>query len=163
MLAFRALVFTIYVIEGSALEPEFLSGDRVMVNRWSYGLRTGGEGLFNYGRVMRQPVERGDIVAFEDPMDSTCQKVLICRCTAVPGDTVMVEGKRIQVPGLKDCADADYYWMKTLNEDNPYDSERFGFVPEKLIIGRICMITYSREPSQDIRDGWRKERFLLLK
>ena len=55
MMAFRALVFTIYYVDGDGLEPEFVAGDHVMVNRWSYGLRTGsrsvpgrqqGNGLF---------------------------------------------------------------------------------------------------------------------
>ena len=41
LFAFRALVLTIYTIEGNALEPMFKSGDRIMVNRWSYGLRAG--------------------------------------------------------------------------------------------------------------------------
>ena len=66
MLAFRAIAFTIYTVPGEGLEPAFLRGDRVMVNRWSYGLRTGGEGLFAYGRILRQPVKRGDLVAVND-------------------------------------------------------------------------------------------------
>ena len=76
MMAFRALAFTVYKVEGSGLEPEFSAGDRVLVNRWSYGLRTGGGGPFSYGRLCRQPVERGDLVAYEDPRDSTHTSVL---------------------------------------------------------------------------------------
>ena len=52
MLAFRALVFTVYTVSGSGLEPCFVSGDRVLVNRWSYGLRTGGGPYFRYTRWM---------------------------------------------------------------------------------------------------------------
>lgn len=163
MLAFRALVFTIYTVEGSALEREFVAGDRVMVNRWSYGLRTGGEGLFSYGRLMRRPIERGDLVAFEDPSDPNRQRVLICQCAAIPGDTILVDGRLTEVPGLQNCSDTDYYWMSSLNDDNPLDSRYFGFVPELCVIGRAFLIVYSLDPDKRFPDGWRQDRFLLLK
>ena len=67
MLAFRALVMTVCTIEGDGLSPQFLEGDRVVINRWSYGLRTGKkDGLFDYGRICQQKVEKGDFIAFED-------------------------------------------------------------------------------------------------
>lgn len=103
MLAFRALVFTVYTVNGSGLEPCFVSGDRVLVNRWSYGLRTGGGPYFRYTRWMPSPVERGDLVAFNCPADSslpfTSLPVSACYCTGVPGDTVMADGVRLMVPG----------------------------------------------------------------
>ena len=103
MLAFRALVFTVYTVSGSGLEPCFVSGDRVLVNRWSYGPRTGGGPYFRYTRWMPSPVERGDLVAFNCPADSsvpfTSLPVSACYCTGVPGDTVMADGVRLMVPG----------------------------------------------------------------
>ena len=101
MLGFRSLVFTIYTVEGEGLAPVFLKGDRVMVNRWSYGLRTGSdEGLFNYGRLCRQLPKKGDFIAYEDPRDSTGQSVLFGRCQALPGDTVYHEGRILMMPSL---------------------------------------------------------------
>ncbi len=103
MLAFRALVFTVYTVSGSGLEPCFVSGDRVLVNRWSYGLRTGDGRYFRYTRWMPSPVERGDLVAFNCPSDSSVQftslPVSACYCTGVPGDTVKADGVRLVVPG----------------------------------------------------------------
>lgn len=103
MLAFRALVFTVYTVSGSGLEPCFINGDRVLVNRWSYGLRTGGGPYFRYTRWMSSPVERGDLVAFNSPSDSsvpfTSLPVSACYCTGVPGDTVTADGVRLIVPG----------------------------------------------------------------
>lgn len=103
MLAFRALVFTVYTVSGSGLEPCFINGDRVLVNRWSYGLRTGGGPYFRYTRWMSSPVERGDLVAFNCPSDSsvpfTSLPVSACYCTGVPGDTVTVDVVRLIVPG----------------------------------------------------------------
>ena len=93
VLLFRAAVVTVCCIEGDALQPVFLAGDRVMVNRWSYGLRTGGNSMLSYNRLWRSPVERGDIVAVNDPTDTlqsdiSDRRVLFLRCKAVPGDKV---------------------------------------------------------------------------
>ena len=69
MLAFRGLVMTVLTIEGDGLAPQFVEGDRVVVNRWSYGLRTGKKGgLFDYGRICRQEVGKGECIAFEDSL-----------------------------------------------------------------------------------------------
>ena len=98
MLAFRTLVMTVCTVDGEGLEPVFQAGDRVVVNRWSYGLRTGEKGsLFDYGRICRQEIKKGDFIAFEDSLG----KMLICRCAALPGDTILDK----IVPGLVNCAD----------------------------------------------------------
>jgi len=162
MLAFRSLAFTIYAIDGPGLKPTFMPGDHVMVNRWSYGLRTGGGRLFNYGRLLRQPVRRGDIVALEDPADSTFSHIIICRCSALPGDTVLVGNQPMQVPGLETCADADYYWMRSLNAYNQHDSRSFGFVPEERILGRVVLIVYNKDASLPFWQGWQRNRWFLL-
>lgn len=105
MLAFRALFFTIYTVEGTALEPTFTVGDRILVNRWSYGLRTGGNRFFSYTRWMgRQPL-RGDLVAFNLPTNTANtmanRAVYLCYCKALPGDTISVGGQRLQLPGRR--------------------------------------------------------------
>ena len=80
MLAFRALVMTVCTIEGDGLSPQFLEGDRVVINRWSYGLRTGAKGsLFDYGRICQQKVEKGDFIAFENAHG----QILVCQCAAL--------------------------------------------------------------------------------
>ena len=159
--AFRMLAFTVYTVDGYGLSPQFKAGDRVLVNRWSYGLRVGGDkSVFDYGRLCRRQIKKGDIVAFEDPRQKNGSKVLLCRCKAVPGDTVNMNGKTMVVPGLKDCADADYYWLEALGEGNPTDSRQLGFIPEKQIIGRACLIVYSHQPGASLFKGWR-QRFML--
>ena len=155
MLAFRALVMTVCTVGGDGLEPVFQEGDRVVVNRWSYGLRTGEKGsLFDYGRICRQEIKKGDFIAFEDAMG----KVLICRCAALPGDTIF--GKI--VPGLLNCADQDYYWVESLGKNNATDSRQLGFIPEERIIGRACLILYNHHPKAAFWKGYMKDRLLLL-
>lgn len=160
MLCFRALVFTICTVEGQGLTPLLLPGDRVLVNRWSYGLRIGGDGgLFGYGRLGQQVIERGDIVAFENPKNT--DEVLICRCKAVPGDTIAHEGQTLVVPGLVNCAASNHYWMEAIGTENTFDSRVLGFIDEQLIIGRVTTVVYSHIPEMPFWRGWRHYRFLL--
>lgn len=154
MMVVRGIGITIYTISATGSEPVFQAGDRVMVNRWSYGLRVGGrDSFFGYGRIARQPVEKGDLVALDNPKHNN--QVLIYRCKALPGDTIVHEGKTLVVPSLKDCADADYYWLETL------DTHQLGFIAEEYIIGRAFMVVYSRNPSAPLWKGWRSNRILL--
>lgn len=163
MLAFRSLAFTIYTVGGDALGPDFRSGDRIMVNRWSYGLRTGSaDGLFRYGRIARQDIGRGEIVAFDSPADSM-PGVMVCRCRAVPGDTVSTATGSVIVPGRDTCADQEYYWMEALDKNDTTDSRLFGFVPENLVIGRVCMIVYNHDDAQPFYTGYRSDRVLIMK
>ena len=165
VLLFRAAVATVCCIEGNAMEPFFLAGDRVLVNRWSYGLRVGGNRFLHYNRLWRQPVERGDIVAVNDPADSlqddiSDRRVLLLCCKAVPGDTVTSSTLHLSpstrvVPGRYSCADKDYYLMEPVG---PPPSTLL--IPEDHIIGRAYLIIYSHDPDQPLWEGWRSDRFL---
>ena len=154
MMVVRVIGVTLYTISGTGSEPVFQAGDRVMVNRWSYGLRVGGKDcFFGYGRIARQSVEKGDLVAFENPQNN--DQILIYRCKGLPGDTIAHEGNTFVVPSLRDCADADYYWLETL------DSHQLGFIAEEYLIGRAFMVVYSFDPLEPLRKGWRPNRILL--
>ncbi|MCR4809301.1 MAG: signal peptidase I [Prevotella sp.] len=159
MLCFRAVVFTICTVDGDALAPILCKGDRVLVNRWSYGLRVGSdEGLIGYTRLGRRAVSRGDIIAFDNPQNT--DQVLICRCEALPGDTVESQGQRMVVPGLVNCAGRDYYWMQAIGDSVAVDSHTLGFISEEFIIGRVTTIVYSHDPEAPFWRGWRRDRTL---
>ena len=147
MLAFRALAFSVHSVNGNGLAPVFRNGDRLLVNRCSYGLRIEGNGLLPYSRLMRQPVKRGDIVAFSMPGQAD-GGLLIARCKAVPGDTIHTLQGQLVVPGLTTCAKADYYWLEALNQQNPADSRHLGFIPESSIIGQVITVLYNRQHLQ---------------
>ena len=146
MLMFRALVFTIYTVPGSTLEPKFQAGDRVMVNRWSYGLRTGGVGLFSYGRLCRQTVKKGDWIAVDDSVGN----VMIGCCTAQPGDTILWQERMVVVPGKVSCARHDYYHL-----------DHVGLIREEQIIGRVFLIVYNHAPGSFFWNGYDTDRLLL--
>ena len=182
MLLFRAAVVTVCCVEGEALQPVFLAGDRVLVNRWSYGLRTGGNSLLSYNRLWRSPVERGDIVMVNDPTDSLRtsvdeRRVLLLRCKAVPGDkvtpstvnpslsTVNPSPSAHVVPGRYSCADMDYYLMEPLSPfslNSQLSTLHSLLIPEDHIIGRAFLIIYSHDPAQSLLDGWRTDRFFTV-
>lgn len=146
MLAVRTLALSIHGVTGDGLAPLYQSGDRLLINRCSYGLRIEGNRLLPYSRLMRQPVERGDIVAFNAPKgfpDGIC----IARCKAVPGDTIRTKEGPLLVPGLKTCAQTDYYWLEAINRQNPLDSRYMGLIPEHDIIGRVVTVLYNRNNS----------------
>lgn len=157
MLAFRALALSVYTVEGKGLQPVYIRGDRLLVNKWSYGLRIDGGGMLPYSRLLRKPIERGDIVLFDFPED-TIQGEFIARCKAVPGDSIRIQNRMVVIPGLKDCADADYYWLEALHPRNPADSKNFGLISERNIIGRVVTILYCHDDSKNILEGYRQER-----
>ena len=144
MLAIRTLAFSIHGVEGNGLAPLYQSGDRLLINRCSYGLRIGGNGILPYSRLMRSPVKRGDIVAFTVPCDSIAG-LYIARCKAVPGDTISTQEGPLLVPGLKTCVKTDYYWLESINPSNPADSRHIGFIPESHIIGEVVSVMYNRK------------------
>jgi signal peptidase I len=171
MVVFRNVALTVFTINGEGFEPEFIVGDRVLVNRWSYGLRTGfrsskgqhSNGLFSYGRIGKQPVRRCDIVAYDDPTDSTHCRTLFGRVCALPGDTIRYYGRTIIVPSIDNCNDADYYYIKALSEKNPIDSRYLGFISEQYIIGRVTMTLYSLDPDKPAWKSIRADRWFRSK
>jgi len=143
MLTVRTLALSMHSVAGNGLDPLFADGDQLLINRCSYGLRIPGNGFLPYSRLWRQPVQRGDIVAFAAPGNSVAG-VLIARCKAVPGDTILTNKGMLVIPGLKTCAEADYYWLEAVNEQNPIDSRHLGFISERNIIGRVACVLFNR-------------------
>lgn len=142
MLAIRTLVVSIHRIDGNGLTPLFHEGDRILVNRCSYGLRIEGRVLLPYSRLWRQPVQKGDIVAFNIPGDSI-PGMYIARCTGIPGDTIRTLDGTLLVPGIQTCAQTDYYWLEAISQENPVDSRHLGFIPERCLIGRVVRVLYN--------------------
>lgn len=104
MLMFRALFFAVFTVPNSSLEPQFIRGDRILVNKCSYGFRTGEDTNFGYSRWFQQDINRGDIAAFNYPIDTlrniSSNPVYVGVCSALPGDTVNVNSRfSVVVPG----------------------------------------------------------------
>lgn len=92
----RNFVATSCLIPSSGMEHTLYQGDRIWVNRWSYGLRLPWMSLWGYHRWGGAPVEKGDVVVFNNPSNLTepfadRREVFIGRCVASPGDTLWVD------------------------------------------------------------------------
>ena len=101
VLLVRTFAFTSCTIPSDGMENTLYRGERVLVNKWSYGLRLPFASLIGYHRWAPAEVERGDVVLFNNPapadpsvpMDS--REVFISRCIGQPGDTLMLNHERV--------------------------------------------------------------------
>ncbi len=99
----RGFGFTSYLIPSEGMENSLFCGDRVLVNKWSYGLRTPMMRWFGYHRWNSQVAGRGDIIVFNNPADLAspyvdCREIYISRCTGIPGDTLWVDSLFSLIP-----------------------------------------------------------------
>lgn len=95
----KVFAFTSCTIPSTGMENSLLRGERVIVNKWSYGLRLPLMGMTGYHRLAARDVERGDIVLFNNPAGKGTidrRELFINRCIGLPGDTLMLNGQLIQ-------------------------------------------------------------------
>ncbi len=132
------LVAPRYIVEGASMQPNFHTGEWIIVNRLPY--------------LVSQP-QRGDVVIldFEDP-----QEDLIKRVIGLPGETVEIHGGLVYIDGVplnepyikaapnytKEAITLgpDEYYVLGDNRNNSRDSHAFGPVTRDHIIGRAWLI-----------------------
>jgi len=142
----RYFVFQPFMVRGASMEPNFHSGDYLIVDELSYRFR--------------EP-QRGEIVVFNYPQDPSQR--LIKRIVGLPGERVeMGEGKitivdhsgNEQVLNEADyllpsesaylgqkkiILAADEYFVLGDNRSHSFDSRRFGALSKEHIIGRALI------------------------
>lgn len=96
VLLLRGFAFTSCLIPSTGMENSIFQGERILVNKWSYGLRVPFMTLFSYHRWGERPVQQQDIVVFNNPAGIRQpvidrREVYISRCIGVPGDTLLVD------------------------------------------------------------------------
>ncbi len=137
-----------FIVDGPSMEPNFATGQFVLVSRVNY--------------LIGEP-QRGDVVVFKYPGNP--QEDYIKRVIGTPGDTVEIRDAKVYVNGgLLDepyinepclprmCQDnawelgATQYFVMGDNRNHSSDSRAFGAVERDLIIGE-ALIRYW--PPQD--------------
>lgn len=78
------------------MENSIFQGERILVNKWSYGLRVPFMSIFSYHRWRERPVREQDIVVFNNPAGIRQpvidrREIYIGRCIGVPGDTLFID------------------------------------------------------------------------
>lgn len=87
----RALWVTLYVVPQACMQPYLLAGDRLLVNRWAYGLRTPFISWQGYRRYGTRRPAKGEWVVFNMPVGGNRpDTAVLCvgRVAGCPGDTV---------------------------------------------------------------------------
>ncbi len=136
----RLFILEPFYIPSGSMEPNLKENDRIIVSKLNYHF---------------QEPSRGDIVVFKYPRDT--KRNFVKRLIAVGGETVALKNSRLYIngeatpenylpPGLRF---ADFgpvqvpegnYLMLGDNRNNSDDSRVWGFLPEKLIIGKAIVI-----------------------
>lgn len=101
LLAFRSSLADHYYVPSGSMQPTLIPGDRVVVDKRSYGLRLP---FTDWQLTDGNAVQRGEVVIFDSPRDGTR---LIKRIVAVAGDRVVVRNGQLHINGLS-MADAQH-------------------------------------------------------
>ena len=88
----HTFAFTSCTIPSTGMENSLYQGERVLVNKWSYGFRM----PFSTKRFFSKRAVKGDIVLFNNPASASVSEAVwqrslfISRCVGIPGDTLML-------------------------------------------------------------------------
>ena len=96
VLLLRGFAFTSCLIPSTGMENSLFQGERILVNKWSYGLRLPLMSLFSYHRWCERSVRKQDVVVFNNPAaigqpTIDRREIYISRCIGTPGATLLVD------------------------------------------------------------------------
>lgn len=93
VLLVKTFAITSCSIPSTGMENTLYQGEKVLVNKWSYGLRI----PFTTSHFLPQKAKKGDVVLFNNPTDKKTsiltRRPFISRCVGVPGDTLMLNSE----------------------------------------------------------------------
>ena len=150
----RVFVFQPFLVRGDSMEPNYHTGDYLIVDQLSYRFRA--------------PL-RGEVIVLKFPLDSSQR--FIKRIVGLPGETVEIKDGKVVVYGAKedertalvldesiylpldlqtpgdvriDLKEEEYFVM---GDNRPFssDSRKWGVLEEDLIIGRVFFSVFSLE------------------
>ncbi|MCD4668867.1 MAG: signal peptidase I [Actinomycetia bacterium] len=138
----RIFIFEPFIVPTPSMEPTLMVGDRVIVNKLSYGFGS---------------ISRGDIIAFHSAIEDG--KELVKRAIAIEGDEIVltsegevfVNGERIEeeyLPGGRNISylnqtvtvGEDEVFVMGDNRNNSFDSRYFGIIQEEDIFGEFLIV-----------------------
>lgn len=123
----RGCVATSYLIPSAGMENSLYRGERILVNKWSYGLRLPFMRLWGYHRWADRPVQKEDIIVFNNPANFTesvisRREVFISRCIGTPGDTLLIDSLFSVVPSEKNAPDQKFLYTYPRAKGRQLDS-----------------------------------------
>jgi signal peptidase I len=140
-LLLRTVLFQPYTIPSSSMEPGLVTGDYIVVSKFSYGWSRASlplNPILPAGRLLFTSPARGDVVVFRLPRDPNV--TYIKRVIGLPGDRIVVRAGHVAVNGRA----IPRAWIgQAQDHDDPLRtvevfSERAG--------GRASYVTYNATP-----------------
>jgi signal peptidase I len=155
-----------YYVPSGSMEYSLMPGDRVIVNKMSYGLRIP---LTKIDLIGSSTPTRGEIAVFDSPEDGTTR--LIKRIVAIGGDHVVVDNGQLSINGqplgdrtvehfgerdamlnLRSGGGPDFdidvpegmVLAMGDHRGNSNDGRKFGLIDERELFGRAVAIYYRR-------------------
>jgi len=147
VLAGRSSLADHYIVPSGSMEPTLVPGDRVLVDKMSYGLRLP---FTQIVLVPGEPARAGDVVIFDSPEDGVR---LIKRVVAVAGDRVELRSGRLRVNGvwLSDSGTLEEHFDSTAARISLEHGGGMDFGPTTVPAGRLLVLGDSRGNSRDSR------------
>lgn len=140
ILLLRGCVVTSYLIPSSGMENTLYQGERIFVDRWSYGFRLPLMNVIGYHRWFSHRVKQGDIFVFNNPADLTESCInrrpsFIGRCLGGPGDTLLVDSLFAVTTMIQNAPDRKYLYSYPLQKEQALDSllQRLHITPSPLL------------------------------
>ena len=155
----RGCVATSYLIPSSGMENSLYRGERILVNKWSYGLRLPLMKLWGYHRLADTSVGKEDIIVFNNPADLSEQtidrrEVFIGRCIGTPGDTLLLDSLYSVAFSEKSAPDQKFLYTYPRTKERQVDSllSLLSITSNKLL---------GQDSTQNMRSFSRYEYYLL--
>jgi len=141
LIIFLVIRFAIqsYRVSGVSMQPGLQTNEYVLVNKIAY--------LFH-------PPERGDVIVFHFPLDTS--QDFIKRVIGLPGDTITYNSSMVQVDGvvlnepyISQASNPDAKTIKVpandffvMGDNRPAsdDSRDWGFVPKEDLVGKAVLV-----------------------
>lgn len=174
VLVIRWLFFAPFIVDGPSMQPNFHTGERIIVNKIIYDIRD---------------PKFGEVVVFHVPAEG---RDFIKRVIGVPGDTVEVDGDTVKINGevieeayIQDVLDEKhannelynsrqnnptsnfpnefvpdgtvpegYVFVMGDNRPDSTDSRRIGFVPYSDIIGRADLVFWPMQNFEFLKHNY---------
>ena len=143
VLPFRMFIAKPFIVDGASMSPTFETGHYLIIDEISYKIKN---------------VERGDIIVFKYPKDTT--RFFIKRVIGLPGETVLIKDgkvtiknddfpngfqikedyvKNISHKNIQQTLSDNEYFVMGDNRANSSDSRIWGAVNKNLIVGKVLL------------------------
>lgn len=169
LLAARSSLADHYTVPTGSMEYTLMPGDRIVVDKLTYGLRIP---FTDWALTNGTPVQRGEVVVFDSPEEDVR---LVKRIVAVGGDTIVIRDGQISITGKSMASPTnpfeEIYGDRIIRLNMAYgggpdlgpmripagfllaigdargnsrDGRLFGLIPEDKVYGRAISVYYRR-------------------